>query len=69
MEHRDAALLRLYVMLDTLARPLRQRRDERGDVPGWVFITVMSVGLVGAIGSVARGELQGILSAALGQVR
>ncbi len=24
----------------------KRRRDERGDVPGWVLITVMTAGLV-----------------------
>jgi hypothetical protein len=27
----------------------RRRRDERGDVPGWVLVTVMTAGLVGAL--------------------
>ena len=69
MDHLDFALLRLCVTLDALARPLLERRDERGDVPGWVFIPVMSVGLGGVITQVASGELRGILTAALGQVR
>jgi hypothetical protein len=44
-------------------------RDERGDVPGWVMITVMTAGLVVAITAVARPQLQSMLSAALNQVR
>jgi hypothetical protein len=48
---------------------LKRRKDERGDVPGWVLVTVMTAGLVMAIWSVADGQLQSILSAALDSVR
>lgn len=44
-------------------------RDERGDVPGWVMITVMTAGLVVAITAVARPQLQSMLSSALEQVK
>ena len=40
-----------------LAGRARIRRDERGDVPGWVLITVMTVALVGAIWAVADDQL------------
>ena len=48
-------------------RPLR-RRDDRGDVPGWVLITVMTVGLVAIIGAVAGDELRRLLRSALRSV-
>lgn len=41
---------------------------DRGDVPGWVLITVMTAGLVVAIWSVADGQLKSILSNALHSV-
>ena len=44
------------------------RRDERGDVPGWVLITLMTAGLVTALWAVARGELLQIFSDALHSV-
>ena len=44
------------------------RRDERGDVPGWVLITVMTVGLVSIISAVAGDELTRLLRAALRSV-
>jgi hypothetical protein len=52
-------------------RPLsgRDRTSERGDVPGWVMITVMSAGLVAAIWAVAGPELVAMLRDALGSVR
>lgn len=44
------------------------RRDERGDVPGWVMITVMSAGLVTLLTAVAGPQLQSMLEAALAGV-
>ncbi|HEX4976926.1 MAG TPA: hypothetical protein VFV40_03575 [Nocardioides sp.] len=46
-----------------------RRRDERGDVPGWVLITVMSAGLVATLWAVAGPQLSGMLRDALGSVR
>ena len=34
---------------------LGRDRDERGDVPGWVLVTVMTAGLVAIIWGVAEG--------------
>lgn len=57
------------MMLSTLtALSRRRRRDERGDVPGWVMITVMSAGLVAAITAIAGPQLQDMLSNALSAV-
>lgn len=39
--------------------------DSRGDVPGWVLVTVMTAGLVVAIWSVADSQLKTVLSNAL----
>ena len=47
----------------------RDRASERGDVPGWVMITVMTAGLVAAIWAVAGPELVAMLRDALGSVR
>jgi hypothetical protein len=62
----------------TLAEPVlrtiltltdRSRRDERGDVPGWVMVTVMTIGLAIAIFTFAEEPLKGLLSAAFNQVK
>lgn len=45
-----------------------RRRDERGDVPGWVLITVMSAGLVAALWAVAGPVLAEMLRTALASV-
>lgn len=44
------------------------RREERGDVPGWVLITVMTAGLVGALWAIAGNQLGSMLREALRSV-
>jgi hypothetical protein len=44
-------------------------RGERGDVPGWVLVTVMTAGLVAVIWGVADDELVDLLRSALNSVR
>jgi hypothetical protein len=58
-------LTRLFVAL--LLRP-RPARKERGDVPGWVLITVMTAGLVVAIWKLAGDQLATMLRDALSSV-
>jgi hypothetical protein len=43
-------------------------RDERGDVPGWVLITVMTAGLVTVLWAVAGEALSQMLTDALRSV-
>ena len=64
MEHISMTLTRFY-----LALTAPRVRDERGDVPGWVMITVMTAGLVVAITMVAKPQLQSMLNSALDQVK
>ncbi len=42
--------------------------DEKGDVPGWVLIVLMTSALVIAIWGVARDRLVSIVSSALNSV-
>jgi hypothetical protein len=42
--------------------------NERGDVPGWVLIVLMTSALVVAIWGVARDQLVSIVSTALSTV-
>jgi hypothetical protein len=52
-----------------LYRRLADRlRDDRGDVPGWVLVAVMTAGLVTAIWLVADGQLTAVLQRALSSV-
>ena len=55
---------RLLLVL-TAPRP----RDQRGDVPGWVLVTVMTAGLVAVIWGVADDQLRDLLRSALNSVR
>ena len=45
------------------------RRAERGDVPGWVLITLMTAGLVTALWVVAKDQLVSLFESALSSVR
>jgi hypothetical protein len=51
-----------------LARAGRRVADERGDVPGWVLVTVMTAGLVAGLWAVAGPELERMLREALQSV-
>ncbi len=61
-------LVRLHLALVAPARTAR-RRDERGDVPGWVMVTVMSAGVVAVLTPLLRTELSEMLRNALNSVR
>lgn len=61
-----AIFTRLAVLV--LPRAAEHRRTQRGDVPGWVMVTVMTAGLVYAIWTFAGPELNAMLSRALGSV-
>jgi hypothetical protein len=47
---------------------LRRTDPERGDVPGWVLVTVMTAALVAALGAFARGPLESAFAKALSVV-
>jgi hypothetical protein len=58
-------LTRLFLTLVLKPRPARK---ERGDVPGWVLITVMTAGLVVLIWGLAQDQLKAMLEKALDSV-
>jgi hypothetical protein len=43
-------------------------KEESGDVPGWVLITLMTAGLVVVMWSVAAPALKGLFEQALSRV-
>ena len=43
------------------SRAQTRRRNERGDVPGWVLITVMGAGLVAGLWAIAGSQLGAML--------
>ena len=68
MKQLTFSMTRLYVALVPPSGG-RRPRDERGDVPGWVLITVMTAGLVAALWAVAGPQLNQMLRDALQSVR
>ena len=44
------------------------RLDDRGDVPGWVLVSVMTAGLVTAIWLIADQQLTGAIDRAISSV-
>jgi hypothetical protein len=59
----------LAVLLHVHHLLAEDRRDERGDVPGWVLVTVMTAGLVMAIWGLADDQLRQMLRDALDSVK
>ena len=58
----------MNALLSHLWLLVRQRvtlDDDRGDVPGWVLITLMTAGIVMALWIVAEPKLSSLLSSAL----
>lgn len=45
-----------------------ETRDDRGDVPGWVLITLMTAGLVIVIWALAGPALSGVFEQAIQRV-
>jgi hypothetical protein len=63
----NLALL-IWARLSTAAALNRGRLGQRGDVPGWVLVTLMTAGLVAALYSIADSQLRALLTSALNKV-
>jgi hypothetical protein len=50
-------------------RVTTQLRNDRGDVPGWVLVTLMTAGIVAVIWGLAQDQLSQILQQALENVQ
>lgn len=48
-----------------IRRALLRLADERGDVPGWVLVTIMTAGIVAVLWQFAEPYLRDILQQAL----
>ncbi|HBJ72775.1 MAG TPA: hypothetical protein DDY88_03480 [Actinobacteria bacterium] len=53
---------------DQWAFALRSKDNERGDVPGWVLVAVMTAGLVTAIWLVADDALTSVFDRAMSSI-
>ncbi|GAA2027604.1 hypothetical protein GCM10009819_08820 [Agromyces tropicus] len=52
-----------------MPRPITRRlADERGDVPGWVLITLMTAGLVIVLWGLAGPAFSGVFEQAIDRV-
>ncbi|NCD16436.1 MAG: hypothetical protein EOL91_03830 [Actinobacteria bacterium] len=60
MNHFHALVASLVVWLE--------ENDERGDVPGWVLVTLMTAGLVIAIWAIAGDALARVFNTAIDRV-
>jgi len=59
----------LHTLMNRMgARLARTIDDERGDVPGWVLITLMTAGLVVLIWAMAGPALSGLFEQAIQRV-
>ncbi|GAB3261686.1 hypothetical protein [Arthrobacter pigmenti] len=66
------AMTWLLLQVSDTARYQRWREEddkERGDVPGWVMITLMSAVLVAGLLALAGPALEGLFQSAINQVR
>lgn len=58
----------VLVLAQTRVAAQVQRGRDRGDVPGWVMVTVMTSGLVVALFAVFRDAITDAVRSALSQV-
>lgn len=67
--HRLAALLGVVApTLSVLRKRLSADDPDRGDVPGWVMLTLMSAVLVAGLLLVAQPALEGLFQDAMARV-
>lgn len=65
----DKIQSRMYRAMFAVRDRYQQIEDrDRGDVPGWVLITIMTAGLVTALWATAQGALTGLFSKAVNGV-
>lgn len=61
--------MRVFALLTTWLLTFRDRfRDDRGDVPGWVMVTVMTAILVVAILAIFQPQIERALSGIIDSV-
>lgn len=61
-------ILGMRRFLDFITRIDSDLTDDRGDVPGWVLITLMTAGLVIVIWALAGPALEGVFQQAIDRV-
>ncbi len=61
----DAELVLREYLIKTHRNFYAQLKEEKGDVPGWVLVVLMTTGLVTAIWTIAAPRLSAILKNSL----
>lgn len=56
------------MMMKLMIKAQQRLADDRGDVPGWVLVAVMTAGLVTAIWLIADDQLTAVLNRAISSV-
>ncbi|TIC87538.1 hypothetical protein E8D34_10520 [Nocardioides sp. GY 10113] len=69
MDRRTSLARPLSSPLARVGARLRRRRGQRGDVPGWVLITVMTIGVGVGLFKLAEPQLTAMLQSALSSVQ
>ncbi|MBD8059949.1 hypothetical protein IC607_13320 [Cellulomonas sp. JH27-2] len=77
IRHRVTALLprrndtpitaRAWMAFESRVRALHGQ--DRGDVPGWVLVTLMTAGIVAVLGVLAKDQLQDVFKQAMSTVK
>lgn len=70
IDKQKTGVLSKYLSAMTWAKTSKEKliegaKDERGDVPGWVLVVLMTTGLVTAIWTIASPRLSSILKESL----
>lgn len=68
IERSPVTILGMRRFLDFITRIDSDLTDDRGDVPGWVLITLMTAGLVIVIWALAGPALEGVFQQAIDRV-
>jgi hypothetical protein len=68
MDTMTRALTTARIRVEVLLRTAQHRDRERGDVPGWVLITLMTAGLVAVLWGVAQSQLEALFTRAMNSV-
>ena len=68
LEKINHALIGMHLGLRARTQALAAQRNDRGDVPGWVLVAVMTAGLVTAIWLVADDALTSVFDRAMTSV-
>ena len=63
-----APMLAVLASINALRSRLTDDDRDRGDVPGWVMITLMTAGLVAALALVAKPALTGLFEKAMATI-